>query len=212
MLGLPELIAGVEVEPLTPRRLEWLRAMGNPFICGGDCPIAAIPDFLWYITKDFKFGDDGKRKAFLAAIIALDVDEARKGIDEYIDRAFLDAPEGRVGVSYYSPTAGLYHSLNTSYPNAGWTLERVLDTPLRVIYQLIKVADEARGCTIQNRRSFEVQGKFLAEVENLTAPTQQELLEKMNEKRKEGYKQLTFSQRSQDGTWALAMRKEPDGR
>jgi hypothetical protein len=61
MLGLPELIAGVQVEPLTPRRLEWLRAMGNPFVCGGDCPIAAIPDFLWYVTKDFAFGDDERR-------------------------------------------------------------------------------------------------------------------------------------------------------
>ena len=68
MLCLPELIAGVQVEPLTPRRLEWLRAMGNPFVCGGDCPIAAIPDFLWYVTKDFAFGDDERRKAFLAAL------------------------------------------------------------------------------------------------------------------------------------------------
>lgn len=166
MLGLPELIAGVQVEPLTPRRLEWLRAMGNPFVCGGDCPIAAIPDFLWYVTKDFAFGDDERRKAFLAAILDLDVDEARDGIDEYLDRAFLDAGPGREGVSFYGSTAGMYCSLNTAYPGAGWTVERVLDTPLRILYQLIKAADDARGCSMQNRRSSPLISKFLCEIEH----------------------------------------------
>ena len=188
MLGLPELIAGVQVEPLTPRRLEWLRAMGNPFICGGHCPTEAIPDFLWYVSSCFEFGNDEKRREFLASILSLDVEEAREGIDEYLDRAFLDAPTGKESVAYYSTSAGLYHSLNVSYPGAGWHLERVLDTPLRVTYQLIKAADRERGCSLVNRRSFAAQAEWASTLERIEAPTYEELGDVIDAMRTQGYR------------------------
>jgi hypothetical protein len=45
-------------------------------------------------------------------------------------------------------------------------VDRVLDTPLRVLYQLIKAADDARGCSMQNRRSSPLVSKFLCEIEH----------------------------------------------
>lgn len=225
MLGLPELIAGVQVEPLTPRRLEWLRAMGNPFVCGGDCPIGAIPDFLWYVTKDFEFGNEEKRKAFLAAILNLDVDEAREGIDEYLDRAFLDAGPGREGVSFYGSTAALYCALNTAYPGAGWHLDRVLDTPLRVLYQLIKAADDARGCSMQNRRSAPLISKFLSEIEHFELVVKEDFESEMDAfvdaKCAEGYKLCSEPIQKinleipvamqKSAPWIIPMRKEQHG-
>jgi hypothetical protein len=169
MLGLPELIAGVQVEPLTPRRLEWLRAMGNPFVCGGGLSDFQIYKFMWHVSPKFVVETDAEKpieSSFLEAMVSLDIPDALEGIDEYLDRAFLDAGPGREGVSFYGSTAGLYCSLNTAYPGAGWHLERVLDTPLRILYQLIKAADDARGCTMQNRRSSPLISKFLSEIEH----------------------------------------------
>jgi hypothetical protein len=207
LLGLPELIAGIRVSPLTPRRLEWLRAFSNPFICGGAPSPAAILQFLWFVSPDFSFEtSEEKRLAFIAQRAELDYPEAREGIEVYLDRAFLDAPNGSEKVSYYAPTVGLYHTLNEYYPHAGWSLEAVLNTPLSIIYQLIKAGDKARGAAVVNRRSFEVQARWLDTLETITASTQQLLLEKVAEKRLQGYGQVSLSSRNRDGTWSCAIK------
>ena len=174
MLGLPELIAGIRVESLTPRRLERLRAFNNPYVCGGEKSEFHIHKFLWFVSSGFvpEFDEvKPKELEFLSSIANLDCDEADEGIEAYYERTFLDAPTRAAGTPYYSSSAGIYHALNTSYPSAGWTLERVLDTPLRVIYQLIKVADQAVGCTVVNRRSSPLIGKYLSEIEHFTVAT-----------------------------------------
>jgi hypothetical protein len=209
VLALPELIAGVRVEALTPRRLEWLRACGNPFICGGECPVAAIPEFIWHIIKDFRFGDDERRRAFLAAVIDLNEYEAREGIDAYLDRAFLDAPSGSDSVGYYAPTVGLYNVLNEYFPSAGWSLATVLDTPLRVIYQLIKCADKQRGCVVVNRRSDAVKGRMLDKVESFDVNTESEIDPLIESKRGEGYG-LFCDPMFRGGKWLVTMRKLSD--
>lgn len=162
LLGLGELIAGINVAPLTPRRLEWLRAVGNPFVVGGKVSPAAILQFLWLIHEDFKPGEDALTN-FVQSHAGLDADELRDGIDEYLDRAFLDSPRGAPGTPYYAPTVSYYHSLVIAYPGGGWTLERVLDTPLTVIFQLIKADDRYNGRLVYNGRSDKVAGDWLDE-------------------------------------------------
>lgn len=171
LLGLPELIAGIQCAPLTPRRLEWLRAFNNPFVCGGASSVSSLLQFLWFVSLEFSF-DAGpeKRDAFIESKLGLDVGEAVEGIGEYLDRAFLDAPHGKPGKPYYAPAVGLYHSMNTSYPHGEWTLERTLDTPLAVIYQLIKVDDISKGCAVLNRRSDAVAVKWAEQLETFTIP------------------------------------------
>lgn len=208
LLGLPELIAGIQVSPLTPRRLEWLRAFNNPFVCGGATGSAAVLQFLWFVHPEFTFNASQERRdEFTAGNLSLNIADAYEGIDVYLDRAFLDAPTGTQAVSYYAPTIGLYYTLNEYFPSGGWTLKKVLDTPLTIIYQLIKAGDKARGATVINRRSFAVQAKWLDEVETLTASTQAELLETVAEKRKEGYGQVALSTQNRDGTWSCPIRK-----
>lgn len=170
LLGLSELIAGVPCVPLTPRRLEWLRAFNNPFICGGQSSRAEILRFLWFVSPEFSDSGTEKRDAFIESQLELDVLEAVEGIGEYLDRAFLDAPHGKPGKPYYAPTVGLYHALNASYPHGEWTLAQVLDTPLAVIYQLIKVDDIVKGCAVINRRSDEVAVKWAEQLETITIP------------------------------------------
>lgn len=162
LLGLGELIAGIKVAPLTPRRLEWLRAVENPFVVGGKVSPAAILQFLWLIHAGFQPGEDALTN-FVQSHGGLDADELREGIDEYLDRAFLDSPRGAPGTPYYAPTVSYYHSLVIAYPGGGWTLERVLDTPLPVIFQLIKADDRYNGRLVYNGRSDKVAGDWLDE-------------------------------------------------
>lgn len=176
ILGLPELIAGIQVEPLTYERLEWLNVAGNPFVCGGvvateDGEPLALPlmEFIWFVSPDWKLEIGSEKplwQEFLLKHRDLNLIDAREGIDEYLDRAFLDCTGIEGGVSFYSQTAGAYQALNASYPGGGWTMKVVKKTPLRIALQLIKAADRDRGCTVQNRRSSKLIGQYLSEIEH----------------------------------------------
>ncbi len=164
LLGLGELIAGIHVEPLTPKRLEWLRAFSNPFICGGEISPFHLHKFMWIVSSEFvpEFNaEKPKETAFIGYAGTLDATELREGIEEYLDRAFLDAPQGKAGTPYYAPTISYYHTLVIAYPGGGWTLERVADTPLPVIFQLIKADDRYNGRIVYNGRSDKVAGDWL---------------------------------------------------
>lgn len=207
LLGLPELICGIVCMPLTLRRFEWLRAYDSPFVCGGKITDAAVLQFLWFVSPLFPFDalQEG-RDAFIESNATLDVVEALEGIDKFLDAAFLDAPTGATSKPYYSPTAGLYHSLNESYPTGEWTLEHVLDTPLNVIYQLVKAADRARGCTVVNRRSDEIASKWGDSLETLTR-SESEVVPTIEEYRKNGYLLVSQPSGNKDGTYSFAMQK-----
>ena len=217
MLGIPEMIAGIRVAALTPRRLEWLHAVENPFACWkreywDSAPDTAILHFLWFVLPQFSFdlGTDA-RDEWMESQLGLDVAEAREGIAEYLDRTFLDAPTGSAGVSYHSYSAGLYHALNTSYPQGGWTWQTVMDSPIRVLTQLIKAADIARGCAVGNKRSGEIHERWLAGMETVSAPTEDELDALVGQRKSEGWRLYTlYSFDRSGGVWRCSMRKEGD--
>ena len=224
MLGLPELIAGIQVEPLTYERLEWLNVVGNPFVCGGIVDLARIMEFIWIVSPNWKM-EVGSEKpewiSFNQRNIALDVKEAREGIEEYVERAFLDSTGISGGVSFYAQTAGAYQALNSSFPGGGWTLDVVKKTPIRIALQLIKAADRRAGCTVQNLRSGAIMGELLGEVKHFELQIQNDFESEMDAfvdaKCEEGYK--LFSEPVQkinggipieaqsDAPWIIPMRK-----
>ncbi len=215
MLGLPELIAGIEVAPLTIRRLSLLTVAKNPFACWkpeyfSQAPIESMLEFVWYVRPEFAFQDDEKRLAALALLVLVDAEELREGIRQYLDRAFLDCAMASDGVSFYSLAAGFYHSLNTSYPNAGWTRNMVLDEPLRAITQIVRAASEAKGCILVNRRSYAVKGRMLDRVESWEVDAEEEIDPFIETKRTEGWG--LFEQPMPRGKrWLITMRRLTDG-
>ncbi len=163
ILGLPQAICGVKVQPFTPWRLEWLRLQDNPFIVGGysEPTPAEMLQFLWVVADGT--GEAMALETFVETHATLNADELRAGIDAYLDRAFLDSPRGASSTPYFAPTISYYHSLVISYPCGGWTLEKVSDTPLAVIFQLLKADDRYNGRVVFNGRSDKVSGDWLDE-------------------------------------------------
>jgi hypothetical protein len=207
--GLPELINGIVCMPLTPRRLEWLRATDSPFVCGGKISSASVIQFLWLVSPAFPFDAiQAGRDEFIGKHAEIDDAETLEGIDRYLDAAFLDAPSGKASKPYYSPSAGLYHSLNESYPSGEWTMDKVLDTPLRVIYQLIKAADRANGAIVVNRRSDEVAAKWASSLETLRFP-ESEVEKQIAIYRAKGYLLVSQPSQNKDGSYSFAMQKPP---
>lgn len=158
-LRLDELIAGLKCAPLNLTRLEYLRAYSNPYVIGGDAGLNHLLQFLWFVSPDFKAGREAMEQ-FIYANRGLNVKEAQQGIDDYLDRAFLDAPHGgRANVSYYSPSAALVFEM--AQEPYRWTIEQTMREPLPIIYQLIKCRDKNNGAVVVNRRSDGAAGDWL---------------------------------------------------
>lgn len=207
MLGLPELINGVLVEPLTLRRLSWLVIGRSPFVTGAEVTPDSLIHFVWTVAKDWKLSASAEeRKAYAVPFLAMNESELCEGIEAYMERAFLDSPPSAEGVSYYAPAAGLYHTLNEYFPGGGWTMPAVLDAPLRMLYQLIKCADKHKGATVINRRSYAVKGRMLDTVESWEVDSESEIDPLIESKREEGFG--LFSQPIKRGEkWLVTMRR-----
>lgn len=162
-LELPETIGGVECEPLTPYRIEWLKAARSPFMIGGKVSTAAVMQFLWLVNKGFskKIED---RDAFIAKHLEIDYAQTVKDIDEYLDRAFLDAPDsgGGDGRSFYSLSAGLILALCGG--DFKWRRHEVMHTPVRITFQVLKAHSKYNGVTVINKRSQKIECDWLDKV------------------------------------------------
>jgi hypothetical protein len=156
-IGVPERICGIECEPLTPRRVEWLRLAKSPFIIGGKVGAVEVAQFLWIVSKSFVPNRE-KRDDFLQSNLALDVAKARQEIDEYIDRAYLNSPEGKPVCPKVSPCATYAHAMAGDPYRMPW--REVMDTPIAVIHQLMAAHDMSEGRTVINKRSDKFFGDF----------------------------------------------------
>lgn len=167
-LGLPELIAGISVEPLTARRVQWLRAVSNPFLAGGNkVNDAQIIQFIWMVHKDFRQGSDAFAQ-FAASLEELDTTKAERDIEAYLERAYLDQMPGEAGRPYYEPAAYIIYMMQGE--PFRWTEERAMTTDLRIIYQLLKVHAHANGKSLINRKSDRIAGDWLDELNVITEP------------------------------------------
>ena len=159
ILGIRETIAGIECEPLTPRRAEWLRLCNSPFIVGGTVGLAEVIQFLWVVSVDFKPSKEA-RDLFFQRMVKLDFDKARADINEYLDRAYLDSSHRSAQSAPMVSSAAYYaHSMAGEPYRMNW--RDVLDTPLAVLHQLIKARNESAGEIVANKRSDKVRGDWL---------------------------------------------------
>ena len=159
-LGVKETICGIECEPLTPRRVEWLRLAKSPFIVGGKVGPIEIAQFLWIVSKSFVPNKE-KRNDFLQSALSVEVSKAREEIEEYLDRAYLDAMGGNSNSRPCVSACASYALALAGEPfRMGW--QEVLDTPIAVIFQLLKAKDMSEGRAVINKRSDKVNLNFAA--------------------------------------------------
>lgn len=156
-LEVPETICGVECVPLTPRRVEWLRLAKSPFIIGGKAGAIEVAQFLWVVSKQFT-PSKAERDKFIPSILDIDVAKARKEIDEYLDRAYLNAIGGKDQRPCISPCASYAFALAGEPYRMPW--REVLDTPLGVIFQLIGAIEMSQGKAMINKRSDAVNVRY----------------------------------------------------
>ena len=162
MLGLGDVIAGIEVERMTPIHMDWFSALNCPVICGGTITEPAMLQFLWILQRDFCLDDDQK-EAFIARFLESDFTEIWAGIQEYLERTFLDAPHGgREEIPYYCNS--VYFIRAMSAEPFRWTMEQTMKTPLQILYQLLKCDHKMNGGTVVNKRSHKVRGDWMDDI------------------------------------------------
>ena len=159
-LQIREEIYGIECEPLTPRRVEWLRLCKSPFILGGHAGLAEIVQFLWVVSADFKPSKEARDEFFKRIVPLLDIEKARADIAEYLDRAYLDSSH-RSAQSAPMVSSAAYYAHNMAGEPYRMAWRDVLDTPLAVLHQLIKARTESAGEIVVNKRSDKVTGDWL---------------------------------------------------
>jgi len=172
-LGIPELIAGREVSALTPQILEWLRLAENPFAVGGESVSREhVLQFIWAVSREFADGNEAF--GLFISTIPEDFDEAKAADDicAYMDRAFLDAPHGKVTTPHFSFAAGLAHQMACGPYRLPW--QETMRIPVAIIFQLIKARDKFAGATVINTRSDKAAGDWLAELNKQNAADQKE--------------------------------------
>lgn len=174
-LGLQETICGVLCEPLTPRRVEWLRLAKSPFIVGGKVGPTEIAQFLWIVSAAF-VPSKAKLDEFIPTILNLDVAKAREDIEQYLDRAYLNSIGSSNQRPCISPCASYAFALAGEPYRMPW--REVPDTPLGVIFQLLGALDMSQGRAMINKRSDKVNNDYAAAMTAYNA--------KQNRKKKKG--------------------------
>lgn len=180
-LGLPETVGGVDCAALTLRRLMWLQLIKSPFLY--DIPTETLCEkpgiendvvaFLWIVSPEFAPGNERRKKQCYKrmgkTVLALPIGKAIAEIKEYLDEAWMDAPEGRGERSFYSAGASLtvffakHFGLGLDvWENSRWRnlLRRLtgqpnpLDIPLRICWQLQRAhANSQHSTTWTNKLS-----------------------------------------------------------
>ena len=179
-LQIRETICEIECEPLTPRRVEWLRLCKSPFIVGGHAGLAETVQFLWVVSSGFKPSKDA-RDSFFQRMMQIDIGKARTEIDEYLDRAYLDSSHKSAQSAPMVSSAAYYaHSMASEPFRMSW--REVLDTPIAVIHQLVKARNESAGEIVANKRSDKVRGDWLAKQQA------KELKQQKRQRRQDGIK------------------------
>ncbi|MBE7157760.1 MAG: hypothetical protein INR62_04890 [Rhodospirillales bacterium] len=188
-LGVPLDLCGVEVLPLTLRRVRNLVAGDSPFLIGGVPTEGSIGAFLWALSPDFSFGDELARAAFISRLVAGGALEDLAGcvaaIREFMFEMYADRPptsdEASNRVSFTTFDAAIVHSLAIEYH---WTEEAILDCPLpRVWLYLthIRLHHDPKAPRMTGARRRRLVGDYLrarqAEQEAQAAAEQAEISE-----------------------------------
>jgi hypothetical protein len=189
-LGVPEILCGLAVAPLTFRHLLWLQFIGSPFVGAGDYnvktlhlgvagffkTIAPIGKPSFQLTP-FDHKEQADLKTFMLAVGKIKAPDALAGIREFVADAFMDAPAGKAdkakGESYFSVGAALTHRLAKQYaglnPNPA-VYPSAVDVPLKAGFQFLKLItrDEAAAAgkrpTLFNALTSTLKSRWLEEL------------------------------------------------
>lgn len=154
-LGLSEKICGFYVKPLTVRHLIYLQTVNSPFLLRAPMELfLELPGianhmqrFMWIVSTGFNPTSSFRRELFYlfyrAFFVRNPAPQAILEICEYINEAFADLIKtGHPQSSYCSVAASCIDLLAHEY---GWPLEKCMDTPLKIIFQLSQCIRERNG-------------------------------------------------------------------
>ncbi len=163
-LDSPEVVCGIAVRQMTLRDVILLDGISSPFIAGKRLPNPEdIVVFLFCLSPQFKASKFALWR-FTRRCRDIDYAEAVKAIRDYIEAAFMDAPNGSGAecLTYYSWAAGLVDLLAREYH---WAESDILDMPLKRLWQyrrtIIKRLDPGAAL---NNPSMEIRRRWLEEV------------------------------------------------
>ncbi len=143
-LGLPEIICGLSVLPLTLSHLLLLQFAGSPFILTGRTPTPGeIAQFLWIVSPQYDRVRElpadtwefrRTRWRFLRSIRKLDYVSVCKSISVYVDESFQDSPggSGENRIEHYSGVASIVAAIAAELH---WSEAEILRIPLKRIFQ-----------------------------------------------------------------------------
>jgi len=159
-LDFPESICGIEVKPLTLRRMLLLESVGSPFICGGMVTPYHVGAFFLAMTDAKGFA----RWRLLRRVGLLKTEDAIEGIKAFLDESLQDSPPKRntgETASYYSATSAIVDVFASEY---GWSRSEVLDDPVKRVFQYLKAIQRRNNPqAIQFNPSGRIICKYLEE-------------------------------------------------
>lgn len=159
-LDLPELVCGIEVQPLTLRRMLLLSAVGSPFIAGGTVSAYDVGVFFLALTGQPR---GLKRWRLLRRVGLLNAEKTVAEIGAFFDESFQDSPAGgrEDSANYYSFAAGMVDCFAGEY---GWTEREILDVPVKRLFQCLKAMTKRNNPkAILFNPSDKVRGRWLLE-------------------------------------------------
>ncbi len=150
--GLPELVCGIELCPLTARHVLRLSLTQSPFFApppdretllrwlGLECITEVdVARFLWACSPRYRPGARVARWRFLRSVRRFPLGPACEEIFAFVEESFADKPGGTPanGPSYWSWLASYVFAIARA---TGWTEAAILDLPLKRGWQYLKLA------------------------------------------------------------------------
>lgn len=159
-LGIPYVVAGVSILPLTLRKMLFLESVGNPFVCGGKANSEDSIQFLWCCSDKYSGSLDG----FEDFRSQIDLQNVVSETAEFVDAMFLD--QLPCGESKCAPAASFTASMiHVFAKNYGWQIDSILDSPLPVLHQLLKLISRDNGNKIAfNLKADRLKSQMLREL------------------------------------------------
>lgn len=135
-LDLPEVICGIDVQPLTLRQALLLESIGSPFLVGGTLQPHDVGAFFIVVCG---MPEGWARWRLLRRVGNMNPKEAGAAIESYLAETFMDKPptSGGATFSYYSNAAFLIDFFASQY---GWSEKAILNAKLKRLFQFFKAA------------------------------------------------------------------------
>jgi hypothetical protein len=144
-VGIEPPIAGVEVNPFTPRMLIELEGVGNGVALCDEAPSSAdLAMFVWRISMEFNRRGGWRRALFLARFRRfVEYGPTVVACREYLHRAHAPRPSSNP-VAKLPCSAWLSDWVHIFGIKYHWTVDQTMDTSFRILWQQMnRVREEA---------------------------------------------------------------------